>query len=83
VDSAEAGNSDTKKYLYDVFGDAVNMANRIEAATKLMQVGISSMTYKLVKDKFRCAPQGLVHLKGKGGEHMWFVGIQEAYGEVN
>jgi adenylate cyclase len=62
-----------KKYLYDVFGDAVNMASRIENATKPMQVGISSMTYNLVKDKFSCTPQGLVHLKGKGEENLWFV----------
>jgi class 3 adenylate cyclase len=68
----------TKKYLYDVFGDAVNMASRIEGVTKSMQVGISSTTYDLIKDKFRCVPQGLVHLKGKGDEHLWFVNQQEA-----
>jgi class 3 adenylate cyclase len=63
----------TKKYLYDVFGDAVNMASRIEEVTKSMQVGISSTTYKLVKNNFGCTPQGLVHLKGKGEEQLWFV----------
>jgi class 3 adenylate cyclase len=66
----------TKKYLYDVFGDAVNMASRIEQATKSMQVGISSKTYNLVKDKLKCTPQGLVHLKGKGEEHLWYVDPQ-------
>ena len=63
----------TKKYLYDVFGDAVNMASRIETATKPMQVGISAATYDLVKEKFRCALHGPVHLKGKGEEELWFV----------
>ncbi|NOR19587.1 MAG: response regulator [Xanthomonadales bacterium] len=66
----------TKKYLYDVFGDAVNMASRIENATKPMQVGISSTTYNLVKDELCCTPQGLVHLKGKGEENLWFVDAQ-------
>jgi len=63
----------TKKYLYDVFGDAVNMASRIETATKPMQVGISAATYDLVKEKFSCALHGPVHLKGKGEEELWFV----------
>lgn len=63
----------TKKYLYDVFGDAVNMASRIEEATKPMQVGMSSMTYNLVKGKINCTSQGLVQLKGKGEENLWFA----------
>lgn len=68
----------TKKYLYDVFGDAVNMASRIESATKAMHVGISSTTHALVKDKVRCTPHGVVDLKGKGEEHLWFAVTQEA-----
>ncbi len=63
----------TKKYLYDVFGDAVNMASRIEEVTKPMHVGISSTTYAQIKDELSCTPQGLVQLKGKGEESLWFV----------
>jgi class 3 adenylate cyclase len=68
----------TKKYLYDVFGDAVNMASRIEEATKPMHVGLSSLTYALVKDRLKCTTQGLVHLKGKGEEYLWIVDPPEA-----
>lgn len=73
----------TKKYQYDVFGDAVNVTSRIEGVTKSMQVGISSTTYNLVKDQFTCIPQDLVYLKGKGDANLWFVEPQEASEKKN
>ena len=53
-------------YLYDIFGDAVNTAVRVQSAARPMSLLITPKTYHLVKDLFPFTPKGLVDLKGRG-----------------
>ncbi len=64
-----------KKYIYDVFGDTINTASRMEANSHPMRINISESTYQLVKDSFQCAPRGRLPVKGKGDMDMYFVDI--------
>lgn len=68
-----AGVIGKKKFAYDVWGDAVNLAARMETNGQAGQVNISQATYNLVKDSFNCLPRGPVEVKGKGLMDMWFV----------
>jgi adenylate cyclase len=63
-----------KKYIYDVFGDTINTASRMESNSEPMRINISEVTYHLVKDKFPITPRGLHAIKGKGEMAMYFVG---------
>lgn len=62
-----------KKYIYDVFGDTVNTAARMESSSEEMRINVSDTTYNLVKDKFEFVERDPVVLKGKGLMKMWFV----------
>ncbi|MDM8547659.1 adenylate/guanylate cyclase domain-containing protein [Candidatus Venteria ishoeyi] len=62
-----------KKYIYDVFGDSINTASRMESNSEPMHINISESTYHLVKDEFKIKPRGLVGVKGKGEMNMYFV----------
>ena len=63
------------KFQYDVWGDTVNTASRIENTGETGKVNISHATYELIKDdsQFRFFPRGKVNAKGKGEMEMWFV----------
>lgn len=63
----------TQKYLYDVFGDTVNTASRMESNSEPMKVNISNATWELVKDDFRTTDRGEHAVKGKDAMHMYFV----------
>ena len=63
----------TKKYVYDVFGDTVNTASRVETASEPMRLTVSDSTYQLIKDKFVTESRGVVNLKGKGLIPLYFV----------
>jgi len=62
-----------KKYIYDVFGDTINTASRMESNSEPMKINLSEATYHLVKDKFRCTERDTVSVKGKGEMKMYFV----------
>lgn len=62
-----------KKYLYDVFGDTINTASRMESNSDTMRINISENTWQLVKDDFKITPRGEFEVKGKGAMHMYFV----------
>ena len=68
-----AGVVGTKKYLYDVFGDTINTASRIESASEPMRINISENTFELVKDIFKTEPRGEIEVKGKGKISMFFI----------
>jgi len=63
----------SKKFAYDVWGDSVNTAQRMEHASEGGKVNISSSTYELVKDHFKCHYRGKVSAKNKGDIDMYFV----------
>ncbi|TGK07660.1 adenylate/guanylate cyclase domain-containing protein [Leptospira semungkisensis] len=61
------------KFAYDVWGDAVNTASRMESSGKAGYVNISGATYEIVKDFFVCEHRGKIQAKGKGEVDMYFV----------
>lgn len=61
------------KYAYDVFGDTVNTAARMESASEPMRITISPATRALLGDEVRCTPRPPVELKGKGQMALYFV----------
>jgi len=61
----------TEKYLYDIFGDTVNIAARMEKLSQPMQVNVSSATHSLLKDAFSLAAGKEVEMKGKGKQTMY------------
>ena len=71
-----AGIVGVKKFQYDIWGDTVNTASRMESSGEVGQVNISEATYALVKDEPGLAftSRGKVQAKGKGEMEMYFVG---------
>ena len=63
----------TKKFAYDIWGDTVNVAARMESNSKAGQINISENTYQLIKDRFECTYRGKIDVKNKGMLKMYFV----------
>jgi len=68
-----AGVIGRKKFAYDLWGDAVNTASRVESNGKGGCIQITEATYELIKDDFICDPQGRIEVKGKGEMAIWHV----------
>ncbi|MEO6131803.1 MAG: adenylate/guanylate cyclase domain-containing protein [Saprospiraceae bacterium] len=70
-----AGIVGVKKFQYDIWGDTVNIANRMESSSEVGRVNISEVTYQLVKDNpgLEFTTRGMIHAKGKGEMEMYFV----------
>jgi guanylate cyclase len=68
-----AGIVGRSKFAYDIWGDAVNLASRMESSGEPGKVNISGTTYELVKGQFQCVPRGRIQAKNKGEVDMYFV----------
>ncbi len=72
-----AGIVGSKKFAYDIWGDTVNIASRMESHGEVGRVNISQSTYELIKDDFACEHRGKSEVKNKGEVDMYFVEKQE------
>ena len=68
-----AGIVGTRKFQYDIWGDTVNIASRLESGGEVGKVNISRATYEKVKDYFACEHRGKIETKNKGAFDMYFV----------
>ncbi|HTM66174.1 MAG TPA: adenylate/guanylate cyclase domain-containing protein [Flavipsychrobacter sp.] len=68
-----AGIIGVKKFAYDIWGDTVNTAARMEQKSEPGKINISENTFKLVKDEFACTHRGKLIAKNKGEMDMYFV----------
>jgi adenylate cyclase len=70
-----AGIVGVKKFQYDIWGDTVNIASRMESGSEIGKVNISQFTYEFIKNdpQFTFENRGIIHVKGKGEMEMWFV----------
>ncbi len=81
--SVVAGIVGKKKYAYDIWGDSVVMAARMEQSGEVNKINISETTYEHVKDHFECQSRGEVAAKNKGMVKMYFVsGVKEGFVEM-
>lgn len=62
-----------KKFAFDIWGDTVNTAARMETNSQTSKINISETTYQLVKDKFNCQYRGKILAKNKGEIEMYFL----------
>jgi len=72
-----AGVVGTKKFAYDVWGDAVNVASRMESKSESGKINISESTYELIKDHYDCEFRGEIDVKNKGMMKMFFVNAKK------
>ena len=68
-----AGVIGQKKFAYDIWGDTVNIASRLETSGQPGRINISRATHELVADRFRCSPRGVLPIKNAGSIEMFFV----------
>ncbi len=68
-----AGVVGKKKFAYDIWGDTVNIASRMESNSEPGKINISDNTYQLIKDQYQCSFRGELEAKNKGMMKMYFV----------
>jgi adenylate cyclase len=68
-----AGVVGTKKFAYDIWGDTVNIASRMESNSEPGKINVSENTYVLIKDFFNCEYRGEIEVKNRGMMKMYFV----------
>jgi class 3 adenylate cyclase len=74
-----AGIVGVKKFQYDIWGDTVNIASRMESSGKVGKVNISATTYDHIKDDpgFSFSKRGRINAKNKGMMEMYFVSLKD------
>ena len=68
-----AGVVGTKKFAYDIWGDTVNVASRMESTSEPGKINIAENTYQLIKDAITCEYRGEIEVKNKGSMKMYFA----------
>lgn len=68
-----AGVIGRQKFHYDMWGDPVNIASRMESQGEPGKIQITQQTYELIKDDFICERRGKVTIKGKGEMETWYL----------
>ena len=68
-----AGVIGRKRFIYDLWSDAVNTASRMESHGTPGEIQITRATYELLKDEFVCRPRGTIEVKGKGRMETWYL----------
>ena len=68
-----AGVIGRKRFLYDLWGDAVNTASRMESHGTPGRIQITRATYELLADEFECEPRGTIAVKGRGEVEAWYL----------
>jgi adenylate cyclase len=68
-----AGVIGRKRFLYDLWGDAVNTASRMESHGTSGRIQITRETKELLEDEFECEPRGTIPVKGKGEIETWYL----------
>jgi class 3 adenylate cyclase len=68
-----AGIVGSKKWQYDIWGDTVNIASRMESNSLPGRINISQNTYELIKDHFECEYRGEMQVKNRGNFKMYFL----------
>lgn len=75
-----AGVIGSKRFAYDIWGDTVNVANRLETACEVGKINVSGQTYLQIKDFFNCSYRGKIEAKNKGYIDMYYVsGLKAEY----
>ncbi|MFY1620964.1 adenylate/guanylate cyclase domain-containing protein [Micromonospora sp. WMMD736] len=68
-----AGVVGTRKFFYDVWGDAVNVASRMETTDVVGRIQVPQNVYEHIRDSFVLEERGDVDIKGKGVMHTWYL----------
>jgi guanylate cyclase len=68
-----AGVIGRKRFLYDLWGDAVNTASRMESAGTPGRIQVTRATFEILRDEFTFEPRGTVSVKGKGEMETWYL----------